>query len=239
MSERLLLRNDRHMVVARIGHQGRRICRRNCPPRWRRQRIRRVTRGVLEVGRVDIDLVPCQRSNHLLFELERCHWPARKVVLQPTVAHSRPVANRRRMQHGGGCRVGLDQLLHRLQCIEDSFSRSRRDRQSFAVRDHRIAFSLHLLWKVGGRIRASGLHGIFIDGPRERRTIANHQQGDWRRGVDRHAPGCKKRSEVGDRELVFRSTGSGAVDLDSSGERLRTGSAYEARHRDQMQRRSL
>ena len=84
-----------------------------------------VLHRVLEVGRVDVDLVGGDDADLLLLELERGDGAAGEVVVEAAVLHRRPVADGRCVEDGVGA-VSGDELLDRLQGVEDSGSRWRR-----------------------------------------------------------------------------------------------------------------
>ena len=94
--EGFLLGHDGDVVGARVGDQGCRVGRGDGSAGRRDERVRRVRGGVLEVGRVEIDLVRREGADHLLLELQRGDGAAGEVVVQAAILHRRPVADRRR-----------------------------------------------------------------------------------------------------------------------------------------------
>ena len=93
VAEGLLLGDDVDVIETRIGDEGGGFSGREAAAGRSHEGVRGVLEGVLEVGRVDVDLVSGQGADELLLELEGREGAAGQVVGEATVLHGGPVAN--------------------------------------------------------------------------------------------------------------------------------------------------
>ena len=140
--ERFLLWNDVDVIPSRIRHElgdvrARQRAAWRCDQRMFRERER-----VLEVRRIDIDLVRRERTHLPLHELQRRNGPTRKIVVESTVSHGRPIADLRHTQARARA-TSADQLLHRLCTIEHARAGRANDSERIAVGNERVSFGSH------------------------------------------------------------------------------------------------
>jgi hypothetical protein len=135
--------------------------------------------GVLEVGRVEVDLVGGEGADKLLLEVECGDRAAREIVVEAAVLHGWPVADLRGVEDGVGA-VSGDELLDRLQGVEDAGIGRGGDGEALAVGDDGVAFRLDCVGHVRGRGVGGEVwgQGVGIDGIRERGPVAGDQDVD-------------------------------------------------------------
>jgi hypothetical protein len=142
MTEGFLLRNDGDVIGPRVFDQCFCVRRRQRTAGQSRQRIRGVLHRVLEVGRVDVELVSSKRPDLLLLVGQRGDGSARKVVVHAAPAHRRPVANGRALEDGAGAAATLE-LDEGLHAVEDARGRVPDDEDFMRAGDENVAFRLH------------------------------------------------------------------------------------------------
>ena len=142
MTEGLLFRDDCHVKLLRIGNQLLRIVCGNRSAGKRRERSRGVLHCVLEIRRVDIQLVRGEGANLFFLKLQRGQRPARQIVMHAAPAHGRPVANRRAGENRN-CRGTPNQLFQSLCSTKDSGGGVPDDEDIPLFRHQHVAFRLH------------------------------------------------------------------------------------------------
>ena len=136
---------------------------------------------MLEVGRVEVDLVGGEGADELLLEVERGDGAAGEVVVQAAVLHGGPVADGGLMEHGVGAVAG-DELLDGLERVEDAGVAGGGEGEALAVGDDGVALGLHLVGHLGGLAPGCGWRQrVVIDGVGERGAVAGDEDVDGRR----------------------------------------------------------
>ena len=118
VAEGLLLRHHGHVVLAGEVHQLARIRRRHRAPRHPHQRQRLVGEGVLEVRRVEVDLVLGEQRHVALHRGQRRHRTAAQVVVHAAPPEARPVHYGHRRRHRTLLPFRVKELPQRLDAVK-------------------------------------------------------------------------------------------------------------------------
>ena len=156
------------------------------------ERVRGVLLGVLEVGRVDVDLVGGEGADEVLLEGEGGDGAAGKVVLHASVTHGGPVADCGEVEGGGGA-VVLDELGEGLGGVEEAGGGDGGEGEAVGGRGDGVALGLG----GGGHVGRQG-------------SDAGELDGKWARGGD--GAGGEGAGELGGGEGVVWIAGAGGAD---------------------------
>src|SRR5581483_8543604 len=97
MSERFLLGKNGDVILRRVADQLRRLLLSYDSSRKSGKWCAVIAEGVFEIGRINIDLVGRESLNLTLLKFQCRHRTAREVIVNCSIAHSRPIANLCRM----------------------------------------------------------------------------------------------------------------------------------------------
>ncbi len=120
VAEGLLLGDDGDVEGAGVGDQRGGVGGRDGAAGRGEEGIGGVGGGVLEVGRVEVDLVGGEGADELLLELEGGDGAAGEVVVEAAIVHGGPVADVGGVQDGGDSGAAVDQLLDGLGAVEEA-----------------------------------------------------------------------------------------------------------------------
>ena len=169
VAEGFLLGDDGDVVLGGVGDQLAGLGLGDGSAGGRHEGVAGVLHGVLEVGRVDVDLVGGEGADQLLLELEGGDGAAGEVVVEAAVLHGGPVADGGGVEDGcwaGGAGRDFDELLYGLEGVEDSGGGGGGEGEAFAVGDDGVALGLHVFGHFG--FGGAGGEAGGVDGFRER-----------------------------------------------------------------------
>ena len=216
------------MELRRVADQLRHLSRRHSAARRSSNGGGSGTERVLEVRRVNVQLVSGKRANLLLLECERGHRAAGQVVAEPAMRQRRPVADGRSCQHGL-CAVAADQLLHRLRAVEKA--RAGLCDHSDTVRPRHDGVALLVHGRVKRQVRGSQQS---TSGWRARAQQLNHDAA----GTHEDAPIAQGGAQILRGESILRTVRRGAHQQPMA-ERHHGRGTHLARHGDELQSRLL
>ncbi len=140
MSEGLLLRNDRDVVLGGVGDEVAHVVTAHCAAGRGDHRLRGEGQRVLEVQRERVDLEGGEEAHLALLILERGQRAAREIVLHAAPAHRGPVANHRRCEARA---AAINELLECLESVEHASGAVADDGGAVVGGDEDVALILH------------------------------------------------------------------------------------------------
>ena len=199
VAEGFLLRHDGDVILRGVMDEGRHIGGRHGAAGRRDKRRARVGEGVLEVGRIDVELVGGEGADLALLELERGDRAAGEVVVETAMRERGPVAD------GGAFEVGDiaipdDELLDGLRAVEAGVGCGD-DSELVRLGDDDIALVVHC--GIEGEVRG-GEHGARRGG------VGAQQIDDWAAGMGGDTVLLDGRSEIVGGEAVLGIERAGA-----------------------------
>ena len=156
MAEGFLLRDDGDVVGLGVGDEFAGLLGRDVTAEGCGDGVGDVRLGVLEVRRVDVDLVSSDDADLLLLEVDGGEGTAGEVVVEAAVLHGGPVVDVGAMEDGVGAVAG-DELLDGLGSVEDALGGGSGDDDGAGGGGDDVALGLHLVGEAGdGRAGAGG-----------------------------------------------------------------------------------
>ncbi len=218
VAEGLLLGNDGDVVGLGVGDELAGLLGRDAALEGSGDGVRDVGLSVLEVWRVDVDLIGGDDADLLLLEVEGGEGAAGEVVVEAAILHGGPVVDVGSVEDGFGAVAG-DELLDGLGSVEDAFGGGSGDDDGGGGGGDDVAFGLHLVGEAG-----DGMVG-------EAKEFDVEAAG----GDDVDAAILEGFGEVIDGELVVGRAGAGAGDADAVGEGDVGGGLDLAGHGDELE----